>query len=133
MWSRNRVSISVDVALVLALSDAETHRFEFHPALQVRPVNSTDSRSREKQAGESRLVYETLLIMTGGCEVCVHAAGPFCKKHGHPVKPGDPRCVDFARPSSEDLQRASKARSRSYMYEHLGIRGESLDRLSGRN
>ena len=79
-----------------------------------------------------RYIQETILTLTGGCEVCQHSVGPFCKKHKHPIQPGDPRCEDFARRFRVDPEEASRAQVRQYVNDALGITdGRTVGRLMG--
>lgn len=93
----------------------------------------TPAEDEDSRAEELRLIRETLQIMTGGCEICQYSSGPFCKKHGRPVAAGDTRCPDFARRSTEQAQKASRAYTREFVYGRLGIKGKNLDRLAGKD
>ena len=101
-------------------------------AYHVEGGGAGDSASEAQQAEDMRYIQETILTLTGGCEVCQHSVGPFCKKHKHPIEPGDPRCEDFARRLPEDPDSASRAQARRFVKDTLGIRDErSVDRLIG--
>ena len=91
-----------------------------------------EAKSEASLAEDMRYINETILILTGGCEICQYSVGPFCKKHGRPIKPGDPRCEDFVRRFPEDPRNASNAQVREYVAEILGIRDKrSARRLTG--
>ena len=80
-----------------------------------------------------RYISETILLLTGGCEVCQFSVGPFCKKHNRPIKPGDPRCEQFARRFSGDPEEASHGQVRKYIGDTLGIKDKkNVTRLTGR-
>jgi len=84
------------------------------------------------QAEDMRYIRETILLLTGGCEVCTHSVGPFCKKHSHPIQIGDPRCGDFARRFPENPETASRAQARQFVNDTLGIKDRrNVRRLAG--
>ncbi|HEV2139200.1 MAG TPA: hypothetical protein VGR53_10195 [Nitrososphaerales archaeon] len=91
-----------------------------------------EAQSETSQTEDLRYIRETILMLTGGCEVCQYSVGPFCKKHGRPIELGDPRCEYFVRRFSEDPKRTSKDQVRKYINETLGIKDESrTSRLTG--
>jgi hypothetical protein len=94
---------------------------------------STDEANTEAaQIEDMRYIRETILLLTGGCEVCKHSVGPFCKLHGRPIDIGDPRCADFARRFPEDPESASRAQVQKYVNDTLGIREKrNSRRLTG--
>jgi hypothetical protein len=73
------------------------------------------------QIEDLKYIKETILALTGGCEICSFSVGPFCNKHRRAIKPGDPRCVDFARRFPDDPRAASRAQVRDYVTSTLGV------------
>ena len=81
-----------------------------------------------------RYIKETILMLTGGCEVCQYSVGPFCKKRGRPIKQGDPRCEYFARRFPGNSEEASYNQVRGYINDAFGIKNKkSVNRLTGRD
>jgi hypothetical protein len=91
-----------------------------------------ESETEISQYEDMRYIEETIRQLTGGCEVCQHAVGPFCKKHNRPIEPGASRCDDFARRLPKDPGAASKAQVHKFVYGTLGVRDkENIKRLTG--
>ena len=80
---------------------------------------------------EMRLVRESLQLMTGGCGSCTNFADNFCMKHKKPMTENDPRCESFSRKQFQATEDSPKTLYRNAVYEMLGVRGDTLDRLSG--
>ena len=80
-----------------------------------------EARTEASRAQDLRYVRDTILLLTGGCEVCQHSVGPYCKKQGRPIKPGDPRCEYFARRLPDDPREASRAQVERFVNESLGV------------
>ena len=80
---------------------------------------------------EMRLVRESLSLMTGGCGSCTNFANNFCGKHKKPMTENDPRCDYFSRRTLDSSGESTKSLYRNAVYEMLGVRGDTLDRLSG--
>jgi hypothetical protein len=76
-------------------------------------------------------IRDTLTTLTGACEVCQFNKESVCQKHGHVIKEGDPRCPDFARPMKKPSGDDPKAQYQAYVNEVLGVRGQTLQRLTG--
>jgi hypothetical protein len=103
-------------------------RYTYRPEAQ----GINDAESEVSQFEDMRYIQETILRLTGGCEICQYSAGPFCKKHRHPIQPGDPRCSDFARRFPEDPETASKVQVRHFVSDTLGIKDKkTVKRLTG--
>jgi hypothetical protein len=93
---------------------------------------NSDAEREISQFEDMRYIEQTILRLTGGCEICQYAVGPFCKKHGRPINPGDSRCNDFARRLPEDPRAASKAQVRQFVYGTLGVKNKrTVKRLTG--
>ena len=91
-----------------------------------------DTRSDAQVAEDMRYIEQTILNLTGGCEICQHSSGPFCTKHQRPIKPGDTRCEFFARRFSEDPEKSSRDKVEYYIGDRLGIKDRrSVRRLMG--
>ena len=87
-------------------------------------------RFKQSQAEVLHSFRESLMLLTGGCEVCHHSVGSYCEMNKRPVKPGDPRCGYFAQ-RYEDSEEASKAQVQRYVNDILGISGRNSKRLVG--
>ncbi len=95
-------------------------------------TNLREAQSEASEAQDLRYVRDTILLLTGGCEICQHSTGPFCQKHAHAIKLGDPRCDDFARRIPDDPQKASRAQVQRFVNGALGITDRrSVLRLTG--
>ena len=95
-------------------------------------TGSDEAQSEAEKAEVMRYISETILTLTGGCEVCVHSVGPFCKKQRRPIKPGDPRCEFFARRFSGNPKEAASDQVRRYISDNLGIKDKrTVGRLTG--
>ena len=91
-----------------------------------------EEQSEASIAADMRYVMQTIASLTGGCEICQFATGPYCKKHGRPIKVGDPRCEFFVRRLPEDPEKASRDRVQQYINDSLGIRDKRIvGRLTG--
>ena len=78
-------------------------------------------------------IKDTLLLLTGGCEVAERREGLYCEKHGRPVQPGGRGCdylsSHFSRGDSESR---SKAQLQQYVNDILGIKNpDNVRRLTG--
>jgi len=91
-----------------------------------------EARLEASEAEDLRYIRETILLLTGGCEICQHSTGPYCNKQRRSIKPGDPRCEFFARRLSDDPNKARKAQERRIISERFGISEDrSVRRLTG--
>ncbi len=90
------------------------------------------ARLEASQVEDLRYVRETILLLTGGCEICVRSTGPFCNEYRRPIRPGDPRCEHFARRFLEDPEKAAKAQVQRFVNDVLGVTEKrSAGRLTG--
>jgi len=97
---------------------------------EIRPP--AEAPLEESQIEELRYVRETILLLTGGCEICQHSTGPYCNKHQRPIRPGDPRCEFFARRLADDPEKARRAQVQYYIHDRLGIgENRAVRRLTG--
>ena len=83
-------------------------------------------------------IRETLLEITGGCEVCQRSVSSqpgeelFCTVHNRPGKRGDSRCEFFSRkPRRSDLAAEPKTLAREYLGRTYGMGNQSIQRLTG--
>jgi hypothetical protein len=77
-------------------------------------------------------IKETLTNITAACEVCQFNQESYCRKHHHEIKPGDPRCEDFARRLPRELgEDPSKDQYQAYVNQLLGVKQATLKRLTG--
>jgi hypothetical protein len=88
-----------------------------------------DLEKERSQAETLRYIEATISALTGGCEICIHSAGPYCKKHQRPVRAGDPRCEEFARRFPEDPEEAARAQARKIVTDTLGVSTRYAGRL----
>jgi hypothetical protein len=78
-------------------------------------------------------IRDTLKVITGACEVCQFNEASVCQKHWHVIKEGDPRCDDFARRLSwKPGEEPDRKYVQEYVYDVLGIRESTLERLTRR-
>lgn len=98
------------------------------------------SSGSQEDAGATREMQETLvtikdtlMLLTGGCEITERTGGSFCEKHGRPVPPGAKGCDYLATHfASRDSEGRSKAQLQQYVNEVLGIKNpDSVRRLTG--
>ena len=114
----------------MPVSDSSPNRYSY--SYHGEAGNSDDTASEAKQAADLKYINDTILLLTGGCEICQHSVGPFCQKHKHRIQIGDPRCADFERRLPEDPRQKSRAQVRQYVSERLGVTdGKSVSRLTG--
>jgi hypothetical protein len=114
--------------LLKARSKRKEYSYQFHQEAK----ELGEPQSEASLAEDMRYIRETILNLTGGCEVCIYSVGPFCKKHGRPIKPGDPRCEFFARRFSGNPEEASNAQVRRFVNDTLGIKDKrTVMRLTG--
>ena len=79
-------------------------------------------------------IRDTLKVLTGACEVCQFNEASICQKHGHVIKEKDPRCDDFARRlSRKPGEEPGKEQVQAYVNDILGLRGDTLERLTRRS
>jgi hypothetical protein len=77
-------------------------------------------------------IKDTLTTITAACEVCHFNDESHCMKHKHEIKPGDPRCQDFARRLPRELgEDPSQAQYQAYVNHLLGVKPATLQRLTG--
>jgi hypothetical protein len=78
-------------------------------------------------------IRDTILLLTGDCDVVERPDGPFCQKHSTPVKPGKSKCEYLAsRFAANDSEEKSKAQVQQYVNEVLGVKDpKSIKRLTG--
>lgn len=104
------------------------YSYDYHE----RASSLDDAQVEASRIEDLRYIEETILTLTGACEICQYSTGPFCNKHKHEIKPGDPRCPDFARRLPEDPKKASKAQVQQYVNNTLGVRdAKYARRLTG--
>jgi hypothetical protein len=78
-------------------------------------------------------IKQSLLLLTGGCDISERQDGLFCEKHGRPLRPGESRC-DFVveRFSRAEAEVRSKEQIQRYVNEILGVKDpKSIKRLTG--
>jgi hypothetical protein len=79
-------------------------------------------------------IKETLTNITAACEVCQFNRESYCIKHKHEIKPGDPRCGDFARRLQRELgEDPSREMYQAYVDRRLGVKPATLQRLTGQS
>ena len=78
-------------------------------------------------------IKDSLLLMTGGCDVVQTQDGLFCERHKRPVIEGGTRCDYIASQlSRKEGEDQSKAQIQQYVNDVLGIRDPSVvRRLTG--
>ena len=97
---------------------------------------NVSATSQEELSGENMqtllAIRDTLKALTGACEVCQFNLSSMCQKHGHQIKEGDSRCPDFARRLSQSPGEGPERQVERYVFEILGARGPTFDRLTGK-
>jgi hypothetical protein len=99
-----------------------------------RERDRDDSEATDRATYESLLsIKQSLLLLTGGCEIVPHEDGYRCEKHGRPVKSGESRCDYLAdRFSAAVGETNSKTQIQHYVNDMLGIKDpRNVKRLTG--
>ena len=78
-------------------------------------------------------IKQSLLLLTGGCDIVDRRDGVYCEKHGRYLKPGESRCDyvsdHFSRDNGEER---SKELMQRYINEIQGVKDpKNIRRLSG--
>jgi len=78
-------------------------------------------------------IRDTILLLTGDCDVVERPDGLFCQKHSTPVKSGKSKCEYLvSRFAGNQGEEKSKNQVQQYVNEVLGIRDQkTLKRLTG--
>ena len=108
----------------------EPYVFTFRAAGRERD----DSEATDRATYQSLLsIKQSLLLLTGGCEVAPRQDGYFCEKHGRPVKKGENRCDYLAdRFATAASETGSRTQMQQYVNDLLGIRDpKNIKRLTG--
>ena len=114
---------------------SETHEpktpyaYSFRSPSFPAPRTAEGSRDLDQEAFVS--IKDTLLLLTGGCEISNRQDGIYCDKHQRYLKEGESRCT-YLTERFADGERRSKAELQRYVNETLGIRDQKLvKRLTG--
>jgi hypothetical protein len=96
-----------------------------------KPSESDASEEASRQALFS--IRDTLLLLTGDCEIHQRQEGAFCEKHGRQVIGGGMKCDDLlTRFSRRRGEEESKAQIQQYVNEILGVKDpRTVKRLTG--
>ena len=96
---------------------------------------SAEPREEVSAATQETLVTikDTLMLLTGGCQVVQGPQGRYCEKHGRPVPRGANGCDYLStRYASKDSESRSKAQMQQYINEMLGVKNpDNVRRLAG--
>jgi len=76
-------------------------------------------------------VMETLNLITGGCGSCLNNQDNYCVHHKKRVEDADPRCDQFSRRYTKAKSEDPRRFYRDAVYDMLGVRGPTLERLAG--
>jgi hypothetical protein len=120
------------VAFVLRVSGREEasgpYSYTFKTSAQVR----TSTEAADKAARDAVVsIKETMLLLTGICDVVERNDGTYCEKHQRRVKRGDTRC-DYIAERLAEGQDKSKKQIQEYVNDVLGIRDPRIaGRLTG--
>jgi len=78
-------------------------------------------------------IRDTLLLLTGDCDIVQRPDGVFCEKHGRPAIEGGMKCDYLAtRFSRKEGEEQSKTQVQQYINEILGVRDpKTARRLAG--
>jgi hypothetical protein len=93
-----------------------------------------DRRRSEGAEYETLLsIKQTLILLTGGCEVAARQDGMYCEKHGRTLGKGETRC-DYVteRFSKSDGKERTKEEIQRYVSDILGVRDpRMIQRFTG--
>ena len=98
------------------------------------PEAAPASREKAREAEETLVsIKDTLMLLTGGCEITQGPQGLFCAKHGRPVRPEGNGCDYLSKHfSSRESENRSRAQLQQYVSEMLGIKNpDNVRRLTG--
>jgi hypothetical protein len=92
-----------------------------------------DSEAADGATYQSLLsIKQSLLLLTGGCEITPRRDGYFCEKHGRPVKEGESRCDYLSDRFAAVSETNSKTQIQHYINDILGIKDpRNVKRLTG--
>jgi hypothetical protein len=93
-----------------------------------------DSEATDRATYQSLLsIKQSLLLLTGGCEITPRQDGYFCDKHGRPVREGESGCDYLAdRFAAAVSETSSKTQMQQYVNGILGIKDpRNVKRLTG--
>ena len=78
-------------------------------------------------------IRDTILLLTGDCDVVERPDGLFCQKHSTPVRPGKSKCEYLvSRFAGNQSEEKSKAQVQQYVNEVLGVKDpKTVKRLTG--
>ena len=98
-------------------------------------TSGADRDEEVSRATQENLVSirDTLMLLTGGCEVTQRAQGSYCEKHSRPVPPGARTCDYLATHfAGNDAENRSKAQVQQYVNDILGVKDPvNVRRLTG--
>ncbi len=96
-------------------------------------VSSESKRPSESEVKDLLSIRQTLLLLTGGCNIAEREEGLFCEKHGRMLGAGQSRCDYLTERFSRDTgDERNKDQIQRYVNDILGIRDPKLaKRLTG--
>jgi hypothetical protein len=105
-----------------AAPNSERYRYTYR-----RGVSDVPDR-REGAENETLLsIKQTLLLLTGGCEVTTKQDGLYCDKHRRVIAKGETRCDYVAeRLSKNDGKENTKEEIQRYVSDILGVRDPKM-------
>lgn len=109
---------------------SKRYSYSFHSSTSANP----DAGAISAAARENLLsIKQSLLLLTGGCEISEHQDGYYCDKHGRKVARRDSRCDYVAEQfSSSTAREQSRAQIQRYVNDILGVKDPALvRRLTG--
>jgi len=115
------------------MSEGEESRKPFSYNFRTSGQMEQERRRPGTDQGSLISIRDTLLLLTGECEIVQRQDGVFCEKHGRPVIEGGTRCDYLAsRFARREGERQSKAQVQQYINEVLGVKDPGVaSRLSG--
>ncbi len=96
-------------------------------------VSGGPKRPSESEIKDLLTIRQTLLLLTGGCEIAERQEGLYCEKHGRMLGAGHTQCDYLAERFSRDAgEGRSKDQIQRYVNDILGIKDPRLaKRLTG--
>jgi hypothetical protein len=116
------------------MPEGQEHKKRYVHTFRTTGRKQNNREAIDKASYESLLsMKQSLLLLTGGCEISPRREGYFCEKHGRAVKQGESRCDYLANRFSAAIgETSSKAQMQHYVNDILGIKDpQYVKRLAG--
>jgi len=113
------------------VSAGQEPRKRYSYTFRSQPKDATSVEGTDPQTLFS--IRDTILLLTGDCDLVERPDGLFCQKHSTPVKPGKAKCEYLvSRFAGNDSEAKSKTQVQQYVNEVLGVKDpKTMKRLIG--